>query len=98
MTEMRYLLAPRAVLARARVVAATGTAMAVAPAWLVIVLVAQLGLAPGGVTIGIAAAIGVLGVARGLLEHGRAKRRLAELAIEVEGEELTVCTARDRTR
>ena len=95
---MRYVLAPRAVGARARVVAASGTVVAVAPAWLVVVLAAQLGLVSRGVAMALAAVIAVLGLLRASLEHARAKSRLAALAIEVEGEELTVCAGADRTR
>jgi hypothetical protein len=95
---LTYSLAPRAVVARARVVALTGTAMAVAPAWLVVVLVAQLRLAPLSLSIGIGLAIALLGIARGAVELARAKRRLTELAIEIDGDELVVCTARARTR
>jgi hypothetical protein len=95
---MRYTLASRAIGARARVVAASGAAIAVAPAWLVVVLVAQLGLAPRGITLGLAVAIGLLGAARATLEYTRAKKRLAALAIEADGEELVVRTPRGETR
>ena len=95
---MRYTLAPRAIGARARVVAASGAAIAVAPAWLVVVLVAELGLASRGITLGLAVAIGLLGAARATLEYTRAKRRLAALALEADGEELVVRTPRGETR
>jgi hypothetical protein len=95
---MHYVLAPRAIAARARAVAASGTAAAVAPAWLVVVLAAQLGLTSRALTMELALAIGALGLTRALIDHGRTKKRLAALAIDVDGEELTLRTARGSTR
>jgi hypothetical protein len=95
---VHYALAPRKVAARARVVAASGTAAALLPALLVVVLVAELGLASRPVALGIAAGLGALALLRALLEHRRAKRRLAAFAIEVEGEFLFLCTAQGKTR
>lgn len=94
---MRYVLAPREVGARARVVALSGAAVAVAPAWLVIVLVAKLGIAPRGVTTGLAGAVGLLGLARALLEQRRVRRRLGALAVVFEGDDLTLSTERGET-
>jgi hypothetical protein len=96
--SVRYVLAPRAIAARARIVAASGAAIAVAPAWLVVVLVAQLGLASRAVTLGLAVAIGLLGALRASLEYVRARKRLAALAVVVDGEELVVTTLRAEMR
>jgi hypothetical protein len=93
----RYALAPRAIALRARMVALSGAAVAVAPAWLVLALVAQLGLASRIVVIAVAIAIGALGVARGLVAYGQAKQRLTSLVIEAGEGELTVTTARGAT-
>jgi hypothetical protein len=93
-----YALAPQASGARARVVAASGAAVAVAPAWLVVVLVAELGLASRAVTLGLAVAIGLLGALRAIVDLGRAKKRLGAFALVAEGDELEVTTLRGRTR
>jgi hypothetical protein len=95
---VRYTLAPRAIGARARVVAASGAAISVAPAWLVIVLVAQLGLAQRGVTLVLAVGIGLLGAARASVAYARAKRRLTALAIDTDEEDLVVTTPQGATR
>lgn len=95
---MRYVLAPPTVRARARVVAASGTAVAVAPAWLMVVLGWELGLVSRGIAIALAGAIAVLGVVRAILVHRRAKAKLGALAIEVEEEALTVHTTEGETR
>jgi hypothetical protein len=96
--SVRYVLAPRAVVARARMGALAGAAVAVAPAWLVIVLVAQLGLASRGLVVGSTVAVALLGLARGVLHYLRARRRLSAFAIDVEGEELAVSTVGGPTR
>ncbi len=95
---MRYVLAPRSVSVRAGVVSASSAAAAVAPAWLVIVLARELGLVARAPAIGLAVAIGLLGLARGLLLRRRAARRLAALAIEIDGEEMTVRTIGEAVR
>jgi hypothetical protein len=95
---VRYVLAPRAIAARARVVAASGTAGAVAPAWVVVILAAQLGLVSSRVAIAFAAGIAALGIVRAILVHARAKARLAALAIDVDEEEMTVSNAGAETR
>jgi hypothetical protein len=95
---VRYVLAPRAVAARARVVAASGIAVAVAPAWVVVVLAAQLGLVSSRVALAVAGVIAGLGLVRGFLVHGRAKARLTALAIEVEGEDLRISSAEGEIR
>jgi len=96
---MRYALAPRTIAARARMVALSGAAVAVAPAWLVLVLVAQLGLASRVVVVAVAAAVGALGVARAVVGHAHAKRRLAALAVDADGDaELRVSSIRGVTR
>ncbi len=93
-----YALTPQAISARARVVALSGAAIAVAPAWLVVVLVAQLGLASRAVTLGLAAAIGVLGALRAVAERGRVRRRLGVFSVQAEGDELVVTSVRGTTR
>jgi hypothetical protein len=95
---LRYVLAPRGVVARARALGVSGAAVAVAPAWLVVVLVAQLGLAPSVVTVGVAAAIGALGVARGIVSYVRAKKRLEALSIDADDEGLTLRGEHGETR
>jgi len=96
--SLRYALAPGAVAARARMVALSGAAVAVAPAWLVIALVAQLGLVSRAVVVVVAAAVGILGIARGALEYARARRRLSVFAIDADDAALAVSTVRGDTR
>jgi hypothetical protein len=95
--SVRYALAPRVIVTRARVVAASGGAIAVAPAWLVVVLLAQLGLTSRPVALGLAVAVGLVGAARASIEYVRARKRLSTLAIDVEGDEIVVTSARGKT-
>jgi hypothetical protein len=95
---VRYTLTPRAAVARARALAASETAMVVLPAWLVVVLVAQLGLAARAMTLAVAAAIAALGAVRGALAYARAKRRLAGMAIDDDGDGLTFHGPRTEAR
>ena len=95
--SVRYALAPRVIVTRARVVAASGGAIAVAPAWLVVVLLAQLGLTSRPVALGLAVAVGLVGAARASIEYVRARKRLSTLAIDVEGDGIVVTSARGKT-
>jgi hypothetical protein len=95
---MRYELTPRSVRARARVVSATGTAAVVAPVWLAIVLASELGLTTRAVTIGLSAAVGLLGVARFFVALRRSRRRLAAFAVVVDGDVLRVVAIDGETR
>jgi hypothetical protein len=95
---IRYELEPRAVRARALFVAAASAAMAVAPAWLVVALIAQLGLAKPLVLCLAGGVIAVLGVLRGALSYVRLKERLTVLAIEADAAGLTVRTPKQERR
>jgi hypothetical protein len=93
-----YALAPRAVVTRARALSAWNAAAMAAPAWLVVVLIAQLGLAPVA-WLGVAAgAMAILAAARATAEYGGARRRLAAFVIEADDAGLSLRTGRGALR
>ncbi len=97
-TRIAYVLAPRAIERRARAIGAWRAAATAAPALLVVVLVAQLGTAPGAWLAGFGAAMVALTVARALAESRAAMRRLAQLTIEADDAGLLVRTAGGEAR
>jgi len=95
---MRYSLAPQAVGARAWALAVWGAVRSAVPAWLVVALVTQLGLAPRAWMTLAACLVALLAVARGFAEHRASRLRLAAFAIDADEDGLTVRTARGETR
>lgn len=78
---MQYRLDDRAARSRARVVAAVGTAQALSPAMLVVVLVHRLGYLTSTLALVGGGALVLLAVARGVAEYARVVRRLVRFAV-----------------
>jgi hypothetical protein len=91
---IRYALAEPAVIERGRATALFGAVATMLPPLLVMVLVAQLDLAPRAVVIAIAALVVALGAARGAVGYRLVLRRLRALVIRIDPEALVVDTAR----
>jgi hypothetical protein len=91
---LRYALAEAAVLERGRATAIFGAVATVLPPLLVMILVAQLDLAPPTSLMIIAALVVALGAARGAVGYRRVLRRLRALVIRIDPEALVVDTAR----
>ena len=79
---MLYRLDEAAARSRARIVAAVGTAQALTPAVLVVVLVHKLGYVPDRIAVGGGAALIALALVRGFAEHARVVSRLARFEAE----------------
>jgi hypothetical protein len=80
------------------VVAFAGAAATTAPALLVVVLIAELGLASRALAVWLAAGIVALGLVRAFLEHRRARKRLLAFAIDTEEDGLILSGASGTTR
>jgi len=96
--RLHYSLAPRVVVRRARALALAGGMIAVAPAWLVLALAVQLGIASRTAAYAVTAVVGLLGVTRAIVTFARARRRLAALHIDADAEGLTVTGERGPLR
>ena len=95
---LEYTLSPAAARARARVMAAWSAGGTALPPVLVIVLIAQMDLAPLRIIGPIAALVLVLGVVRGVLGYRGTARRLGALAVALDPESLSIRTVRDALR
>jgi hypothetical protein len=90
---MVYRLDVRAARSRARVVAAVGTAQALSPAVLVVVLVDKLGYVAPALALGGGAALLALALLRGALEYARVASRLTRLRVETDDAVLRIVSA-----
>src|SRR5512140_1023433 len=90
---MLYRLDARAARARARIVAAVGTAQALSPAVLVVVLVHKLGFVTGALATAGSAALVALAFVRGVAEYARVAPRLARFTAEADDSGLRIAFA-----
>jgi hypothetical protein len=92
---IRYHLGPVEAKRRAAAASLIGASMTLAPVVLGLELVPRLGWSPSGTFWILAAAIGVLVVARGASQYATAKRRLGALRVTLDEDFISTETARD---